>query len=110
MAVVDRVIDPIERDLLKEVIRSADLDGAEEARLDALLSAALGDARKLKHVETLAEILDHPVLRELVLALSWCVATIDGFVDDLEVASFDRLAGIFGVDRDVAERIRGALP
>lgn len=106
MAVVDRVIDPSERGLLVEVIRSSTLEPPEQARLERLLSIALSDTRKLAHVETLAEILDHPTLRELMLALSWHVANVDGFVDDLERASFERLAGIFGVDPAVADQIR----
>lgn len=109
MAVVDRVIDPSERELLSEVICSANLDGREEQRLLGLLASALSDVRKLTHVETLAELLDHPTLRELMLAMTWHVALIDGYIDDLEVASYHRLAAIFGVDANSAQRIKTVL-
>ncbi len=109
MVVADRVIDPRERDLLADIIRASGFSAAEEARLLALLPAALGDVRQLPHVETLAERLDHQVLRELMLALVWHVASADGFVDALEGFSYARLSGIFGVTPDVAARISRAM-
>lgn len=109
MAVVDRVIDAEERELLKAVIQSADLPPHEEHRLYELLGAALGDLRKLTHVETLAEVLDHQTLRELMLAMTWHVAMIDGFIDKLEEESYERLAAIFSVDYVDAIRIRETL-
>ncbi len=105
MAVADRVIDPRERELLGDIVRSSGLSATEETRLLALLPAALSDVRRLPHVETLAERLDHPVLRELMLALVWHVARADGFVDALEGTSYERLAAIFGVEPDVAAAI-----
>ncbi len=109
MAVIDRVIDPTERELLSEVIRSANLDPREENRLLGLLTSALGDVRKLAHIETIAEVLDHPTLRELMLAMTWHVALSDGYIDDLEVASYNRLARIFGVDGASSQRIQSLL-
>lgn len=109
MAVADRVIDPRERELLGDVVRASGLSPAEEQNLLQLLNAALGDVRRLPHVETLAERLDHPVLRELMLALAWHVANADGFVDALEGSSYGRLAAIFGVEPIVAERITHAV-
>ncbi len=109
MAVADRVIDPAERDALGDIIETSGLGGEEEARLMGLLGAALGDVRSVHHLETLAEELDHPVLRELMLALTWHMAEADGFVDTLEGASHDRLAGIFGVEPATAARIRHRL-
>jgi uncharacterized tellurite resistance protein B-like protein len=109
MAVADRVIDPRERELLADIVRSSGLSSPEEARLLALLPAALSDVRRLPHVETLAERMDHPVLRELMLALVWHVARADGFVDALEGTSYERLAAIFGVEHDVAAAISDVL-
>lgn len=109
MAVADRVIDPAERDLLADIVRASGLGADEEERLVRLLAAALGDVRKLAHVETLAERLDHPILRELMLAMTWHIARADGFVDALEDQSYERLAGVFGVDMITADRIREAL-
>jgi uncharacterized tellurite resistance protein B-like protein len=109
MAVADRVTDPAERDLLGDIVRASGLSPDEEARLLALLPAALGDVRSLPHLETLAERLDHPVLRELMLALAWYVAGSDGFVDALEDTSYERLAGIFGVDPSTASAISKTL-
>ncbi len=105
MAVADRVIDPAERDLLGDVVRASGLSPADEQRMLDLLQSALGDIRRLPHLETLAERLDHPVLRELMLALAWHVANADGFVDALESSSYGRLAAIFGVPANVARAI-----
>ena len=109
MAVADRVIDPRERELLADIVRSSGLTSIEETRLLTLLPAALSDVRRLPHVETLAERMDHPVLRELMLALVWHVARADGFVDALEGTSYERLAAIFGVEQDVAAAISDVL-
>ncbi len=109
MSVVDRVLDPREREMLKEIILSTQLKSEESERLLALLTTALGDVRRIAHVETLAEVLDHPTLRELMLAMTWSVAMIDGFVDDLEVANYHRLAAIFGVEPAAAQRIQELL-
>lgn len=109
MAVADRVIDPAERELLADIVRSSSLSPKEEARLLDVLPAALTDVRSLPHIETLAERLDHPVLRELMLALVWYVARADGFVDALEGTSYERLAAIFGVEPEVAAAISDVL-
>ena len=109
MAVADRVIDPAERDLLSDVVRASGLSAADEQRLLDLLQAALSDVRCLPHLETMAERLDHPVLRELMLALAWYVANADGFVDALESSSYGRLAGLFGVPGNVARAITHVL-
>lgn len=109
MAVVDRVVDPKERELLRDAILAAELSTGEALRLDGLLASALGDSSRIAHLETLAEVLDHPVLRELMLAMAWLIATADGFVDKLEVASFERLGAIFGVDPQSVERVKSVL-
>jgi uncharacterized tellurite resistance protein B-like protein len=109
MAVVDRVVDPKEREILRDAILAAELPTGEELRLDGLLASALSDSSKIAHIETLSEVLDHPVLRELMLAMTWLIATADGFVDALEVESFERLAAIFGVDGTTAERMKNVL-
>lgn len=109
MAVSDRVVDPREREMLIEVVGQAELPRQETVRLIELCRSALSDVRKLSHPETLAERADHPVLRELLLAVAWQVALADDFVDDLELRSFERLAGIFGIEHADKERIRAAL-
>ena len=109
MAVVDRVVDPKERELLRDAILAAELHTGEELRLDGLLASALSDSSKIAHLETLAEVLDHPVLRELMLAMTWLIATADGFVDTLEVESFERLGALFGVEPASAERVKSVL-
>ncbi len=109
MAVADRVIDPAERELLGDIVRTSGLSPADEQHALAVLQDALGDVRRLPHVETLAEELDHPVLRELMLALAWYVAKADGFVDALEHSSYARLAAIFGIEPDVATAITHVL-
>lgn len=109
MAVSDRVVDPREREVLADLVERAELPDTETRRLVELCRSALSDVRKLSHPETLAERADHPVLRELLLALAWQVALADDFVDDLEIRSFERLAGIFGIEVADRERIRAAL-
>ncbi len=109
MAVSDRVVDPVEREALADLVLRAELPDSETRRLVELCRSALSDVRKLSHPETLAERADHPVLRELLLALAWQVALADDFVDDLEIRSFERLAGIFGIEAADRERIRTAL-
>lgn len=109
MAVSDRVVDPVEREVLTDLVTRAELPAQETRRLVDLCRSALSDVRKLSHPETLAERADHPVLRELLLALAWQVALADDFVDDLEIRSFERLAGIFGIEPADRERIRTAL-
>lgn len=109
MAVSDRVVDPREREVLAEAVEGAELAPEETARLVELCRSALGDVRKLAHPETLAERADHPVLRELLLALAWQVALADDYVDDLELRSFHRLAGIFGIEEADQQRICAAI-
>jgi uncharacterized tellurite resistance protein B-like protein len=109
MAVSDRVVDPREREALADLVERAELGPTETRRLLELTRSALGDVRKLSHPETLAERVDHPVLRELLLAVAWQVALADDFVDDLELRSFERLAGIFGIEHADKERVRAAL-
>ncbi len=109
MAVADRVVDPRERRALVDLIDQAELPQEAAQRLQELSRQALGDVRRLSHLETLAERAEHPPLRELFLGIAWHVAIADGFVDDLERQSFERLSAIFGVDPPRADAIRAAV-
>jgi uncharacterized tellurite resistance protein B-like protein len=109
MAVSDRVVDPVEREVLADLVARAELPAAETVRLIDLCRSALGERLGMRELADIAERADHPVLRELLLALAWQVALADDFVDDLEIRSFERLAGIFGIEAADRERIRSAL-
>jgi tellurite resistance protein len=77
MAHVDRHVDAEEAAMLRELIGRSGLSDDEQ---DALV-AATHDPPSLA---TLEERLTHPVLRELLLALAWELASADGRIDRRE--------------------------
>ena len=102
MAHADRKMDPEEAHLLRQIVMESDLD--EEAR-DELVQAS-HDPPSLDGIE---ERVTHPVLRELLLALSWELATADGRVSDAERAFHVGLAKRLQVDENRAEEIRDSV-
>lgn len=107
--VADRALAPEERDLFERMLDAAELPEAERAGLRGLLAQAVLDPRRLPHPETIAEALDHPTLRELMLGMAWHVALVDGRIELGEDALYTRLARLFGVDDAQAVRIRELL-
>ena len=102
MANADRNLDPEEAYFLKQLVMSAQLD---DDTVDALVSA-VHDPPSLDDLE---ERITHPVLRELMLALSWELAGTDGSVDRAEAAFHEGLAKRLGIDDARAEELRAAM-
>lgn len=104
--VADRALPIEEQELFDRLLDAAQLPERDRARARELLGHATRDPRKLPHPETIAEALDHDALRELMLGMAWHVALIDGRIELGEDALYVRLARLFGVDDEVAARIR----
>ena len=102
MANADRNLDPEEAYFLKQLVMASQLD---DDTVDALV-AAVHDPPSLDDLE---ERLTHPVLRELMLALSWELAGTDGNVDRAEAAFHEGLAKRLGVTGERAEELRSAM-
>lgn len=90
---------------LEELFDSCEVDQAEREALRELAFLAMTDRRKLPHPETIAETCDHPVLRELLLAIGWHIVLVDERTSDEELVLWERLAGIFAVDPERAREI-----
>lgn len=102
MAHADRDVAPEETALLEQIIDRSDLELEEEETLrDMLLHPP--------DLDGIAERLTHPVLREILLALAWELAAVDGRIDDAEQDFFGDLAGRLGVDSARAGEIRDAV-
>jgi uncharacterized tellurite resistance protein B-like protein len=102
MAHADRTIVPEESHLLREIIGSSLLD---EQTQDELV-AATHEPPSLVGIE---KRLTHPTLRELLLALCWELATVDGRVARSERDLYTGLAKRFGVDDVRAAEIQRAV-
>jgi len=102
MAHADRVVAPEERDLLRRIVLCSSLDPAER---DELL-------RAVESPPSLADLEDritHPVLRELLLALSWELAVSDERVTTEESALYSGLARRLGIGEARASEIRDSV-
>lgn len=102
MANADRQLDPEEAHMLKQLILESGLD---EDTQDELVSA-VHDPPSLEGVE---DRLTHPVLRELLLALSWELANADGTIADAETAFATGLAARLKVSEERAHEIEQAV-
>ena len=102
MANADRKLDPEEAHLLKQLIGKSGLDDDTQD----LLVAEVHDPPSLAGVE---DRLTHPVLRELLLALSWELAMSDGSIDASEENFATGLAVRLGVDEARAAEIKDAV-
>lgn len=102
MANADRRIDPEEAHFLRTLVGESGLD---DDTVDELVEA-IHDLPSLDGIETR---LTHPVLRELMLALAWELATADGTVDRLEEAFHVGLARRLGVESGRATELRDAV-
>lgn len=102
MANADRHLDEEEIEMLRRIVRSSELD---EHQRDALM-ATLSDLPSLDGIE---KRLTHPVLRELMLALAWELAAIDGRVERSEEDFYTGLAKRLGVAAGRAEEIRDSI-
>jgi uncharacterized tellurite resistance protein B-like protein len=102
MANADRKLDPEEAYLLRTLVGSSGLD---DDTVDELV-ASIHDLPSLDGIETR---LTHPVLRELMLALCWELASADGEVDRLEEAFHVGLARRLEIDSHRAKELRDAM-
>lgn len=102
MANADRNLDPEEAHMLRQIVGSSGLD---EDTVDELVAEVHAPA-ELDGVE---DRLTHPTLRELMLALSWEMATADGDVDESEAALYADLAKRLGVRSGRADELRSAV-
>jgi len=106
MVHADRKVDPEEVALLREIIARSAL--SEDVQ-DELVQAT----HEPPSLERLEERLTHPMLRELLLAMSWELASIDGTVARAERDFYTGLSKRLGVgaaraaeiQRSIAERV-----
>jgi uncharacterized tellurite resistance protein B-like protein len=103
--VADGVCSEAEGAFLEEVFDACAMTREERGRWHDLVAEAMRERRKLPHPETIAEVCDHPVLREILLAVAWHVMGADGAAIDEERATFTRLARIFSVEEPRATQI-----
>lgn len=102
MANVDRNLDAEEAAMLRGLIERS---GLSEDVQDELV-AATHDPPSLADLE---ERLTHPVLRELLLALAWELASADGRIDRAERDFFHGLGKRLGVDPERVTDIQRAI-
>lgn len=102
MANADRRLDPEEAHFLRQIVGESGLDADT---VDALVDAI----HNMPSLEDLETRLTHPVMRELMLALAWELASADGHVDRLEEAFHIGLAKRLKVDPKTAEGLRDAI-
>jgi hypothetical protein len=103
--IVDGICSEAEGAFLEEVFDACAMTTEERGRWHDLVAVAMRERRKLPHPETIAEVCDHPVLREILLAVTWHVMGADGPVVEEERAAFVRLARLFTVSDDRATEI-----
>lgn len=102
MAHADREVDVEETHLLRQIIGASLLD---EDTQDELVRES-HEPPSLAHLE---KRLTHPVLRELLLALCWELASADGRVDDRERDFYTGLAKRLGIGDVRAAEIQRAI-
>lgn len=102
MVHADRKVDPEEVALLREIISRS---GLSDEIQDELVQAT----HEPPSLADLEERLTHPVLRELLLALSWELASIDGTVAKAERDFYTGLSKRLGVSAVRAAEIQRAI-
>jgi len=98
----DRVVDPEEVALIREIISRS---GLSDDVQDELVAAS----HEPPSLEGIEERLTHPVLRELLLALAWELASIDGTVAKPERDFYTGLSKRLGVSAARAAEIQRAI-
>ncbi len=99
MAHADRRIVREEMDLIGRIIAHSDLPNAAQEDLEAAIVEP-------QDPEWFADEVTQPELRELILALSWELARIDGRLDEDEREAHRTLANVFGVSPERAKELR----
>ncbi len=105
----DSVCSTEEAAFLEDLFDSCDVTSAERERLRHLAFLAMSDRRKLPHPEMIADTCDHPVLREILLAIGWHVILADQRTHDDELALWERIVRLFSIDdaraKEIAETV-----
>jgi uncharacterized tellurite resistance protein B-like protein len=102
MAHADRHVDPEERYLLRQIVVSSALD-------DDAADELIEQTHEAPALDDIADRLTHPVLRELLLALTWELARADGRIHEQEVQRYDELAQRLGIATDRAAALKQAV-
>jgi len=102
MAHADRELAPEERVLLHRIVEASGLDATTYGSL-------LASTRDPPSLATIERRVTHPVLRELLLALSWELASADGRVTRGENDFYRGLARKLDIDLARAEEIRASI-
>lgn len=102
MANADRNLDPEEAHMLKEIIMRSKLDADTQ---DELVEAV----HNPPELDQLAVRIGHPVLAEMLVALSWELADADGDISRSEETFMNDLAKKLGVDSERVAEIRDAV-
>jgi uncharacterized membrane protein YebE (DUF533 family) len=102
MVHADRVVDPEETALLREIIARS---GLSDEVQDELVEAT----HEPPSLEGIEERVTHPTLRELLLALSWELASIDGTVAKAERDFYVGLSKRLGIGAVRAAEIQRAI-
>ncbi|MFW6052044.1 MAG: DUF533 domain-containing protein [Myxococcota bacterium] len=102
MAQADRKLDSTERELLERMVDASGLDYATQEALVASIDAP-------SSIEDVEQQLQHPVLRELLLALAWELALVDGRVAEGEKDFYTGLAERLSIEPARAEAIKRAV-
>jgi uncharacterized membrane protein YebE (DUF533 family) len=95
----DREVDDAERDVVARLVQLAELDDDSAKKL-------LDSLATRPDLETLAQRITHPGLRELTLVIAWQVATADADIDEHERGMYGELAKRLGVEPDRAKTLR----
>ncbi len=102
MTHADRQVDPEEVALLREIIGRSGLSADVQDEL-------VQSTHEPPSLEAIEERLTHPVLRELLLALSWELASVDGTVAKSERDFYTGLSKRLGVTAVRAAEIQRAI-
>lgn len=98
----DGVVADQERELLERIVQLSDLDDASQEGL-------LRRIDEKPSLDSVAERLPHPGLRELVLVMAWQLVTSDGHVEAAEHTAHVTLADRLGVSAARASVLRTIL-
>lgn len=102
MAHADRHVDPEERYLLRQLVVASSLD-------DDAADEVIEMTHSAPSLDNLGERVTHPVLRELLLALAWEFAKVDGRITPEENQRYDDLANRLGITSARAATLKQAI-
>jgi tellurite resistance protein len=98
----DHDVAETEREMVLRLVQLAGLDEPDAARLTASLVGR-------PSLETVAERIPHPALRELTLVIAWQIANADAAIDEQERGLYGELAKRLGIEPARAKALRDVL-